>query len=66
VRFARDGAQLGSVRIRHIVRGRRITLRLPLHESRRLARRASGLRVTVTALPSLGRVQRSLRYTVRG
>jgi hemolysin type calcium-binding protein len=66
VRFARDGAQLGVVRIRHIVRGRRITLRLPLHDSRRLARRASGLRVTVTALPALGSVRWSLRFTVRG
>jgi hypothetical protein len=66
VRFTRDGAELGVMRIRNIVRGRRITLKLPLHESRRLARRASGLRVTVTALPTLGSVRRSLRFTVRG
>jgi hypothetical protein len=66
VRFARAGAVLGTTRIRSIVRGRTITLKLPLHDSRRLARRASGLPVTVTAIPSLGAVQRLLRFTVRG
>jgi type 1 fimbria pilin len=66
VRFSRAGAQLGTMRIRNIVRGHTITLKLPLTMSRRLAQRASGLPVTVTAIPSLGAVQRLLRFTVRG
>jgi len=66
VRFSRAGAQLGTMRIRNIVRGRTITLKLPLTSSRRLAQRASGLPVTVAAIPSLGAVQRLLTFTVRG
>jgi hypothetical protein len=66
VRFARAGAVLGTMRVANIVRGHTITLKLPLTSSRRLARRASGLPVTVAAIPSLGAVQRLLTFTVRG
>jgi RTX calcium-binding nonapeptide repeat (4 copies) len=66
VRFARAGAVLSTMGIRNIVRGHTITLKLPLTSSRRLAQRASGLPVTVTAIPSLGAVQRLLTFTVRG
>jgi hemolysin type calcium-binding protein len=66
VRFSRAGGVLGTMRIRNIVRGHTITLKLPLTSSRRLAQRASGLPVTVAAIPSLGVVQRLLTFTVRG
>jgi hypothetical protein len=66
VRFTRPGAVLGTMTIRSIQRGSTITLTLPLHSSRPLARRRSGLAVTVTALPVYGAVARSLRFTVRG
>jgi RTX calcium-binding nonapeptide repeat (4 copies) len=66
VRFARGGALLGVVPIRNVARGHTVTLKLPLTSSRALARRASGLAVTVTALPALGAVRRLLRFTVRG
>lgn len=66
VRFTRPGALLGTMPIRSLGRGRTITLKLPLTSSRALARRASGLPVTVTALPVYGAVQRVLRFTVRG
>jgi hypothetical protein len=66
VRFARaDGFAMGTQRVR-VPRGRTITLRLPLHQSRTLARRAAGLSVVVTALPDRGRVTRALRFRVRG
>lgn len=66
VRFTRPGGLLGTMRIGSIGRGRTVTLRLPLHDSRTLARRSHGLAVTVTALPVYGAVARSLRFTVRG
>jgi hemolysin type calcium-binding protein len=66
VRFTRPGAVLGVMGIASIARGRTVTLRLPLHNSRALARRARGLAVTVTALPVYGAVARALRFTVRG
>jgi hemolysin type calcium-binding protein len=66
VRFTRPGGLLGIMRIGNIARGRTVTLRLPLHDSRALARRARGLAVTATALPVYGAVARALRFTVRG
>jgi RTX calcium-binding nonapeptide repeat (4 copies) len=66
VQFTRPGGLLGTMRIGSIGRGRTVTLKLPLHQSRALARRAHGLAVTATALPVNGAVSRSLRFTVRG
>ncbi|MBS1870330.1 MAG: calcium-binding protein [Actinobacteria bacterium] len=66
VRFTRgDGAPMGTQRVR-IPRGGTIGLRLPLRSSRALARRAAGLPVVATALPSRGHVVRSLIFRVRG
>jgi Ca2+-binding RTX toxin-like protein len=66
VRFARgDGIAMGTQRVR-VPRGGAITLRLPLHQSRALARRAAGLSVVATALPDRGHVLRSLTFRVRG
>lgn len=65
VRFTRgDGFAMGTQRVR-VPRGGAVTLRLPLHQSRALARRASGLSVLATALPDRGHVVRSLRFRVR-
>jgi hypothetical protein len=66
LRFARGGVVMATQRIANIARGHTITMRLPLTTSRPLARRPGGLAMTVTALPSRGRVQRSLLFTVRG
>jgi Ca2+-binding RTX toxin-like protein len=66
VRFARaDGVAMGTQRVR-VPRGGTSTLRLPLHQSRALARRAAGLSVVATALPDRGRVIRALTFRVRG
>lgn len=66
VRFTRfDGVAMGAQRVR-IARGGTIAVRLPLTSSRTLARRASGLPLTATALPDWGRVTRVLRFRVRG
>jgi len=66
VRFTRsDGVAMGTQRAR-VPRGGTITLRLPLHSSRALARRPGGLSLTATALPDRGDVERSLRFRVRG
>lgn len=66
VRFTRfDGFPMGAQRVT-IPRGRAVTVRLPLTSSRALARRRSGLPLTVTALPAWGHVTRDLRFTVRG
>jgi hypothetical protein len=66
VRFTRgDGFAMGTQRVR-VPRGGTITLRLPLHQSRALARRATGLSVVATALPDRGAVVRALRFRVRG
>ncbi len=66
VRFTRfDGFAMGTQRVT-IPRGRAIALRLTLTSSRALARRPSGLRLTVTALPDWGRVTRDLHVIVRG
>jgi hypothetical protein len=66
VRFARsDGFAMGTQRVR-VPRGGTISLRLPLHQSRALARRSAGLSVVATALPDRGQVVRSLKFRVRG
>jgi len=66
VRFTRsDGFAMGTQRVR-VPRGGTITLHLPLHQSRALARRAAGLSVVATALPSRGHVVRALKFRVRG
>jgi len=66
VRFTRsDGRAMGAQRVR-IPRGSSIALRVPLTSSRALARRATGLSLTVTALPDRGHVTRVLRFRVRG
>jgi len=66
VRFTRaDGVAMGAQRVR-VPRGGTITLHLPLHSSRALARRSAGLSVVATALPSRGHVTRALRFRVRG
>jgi RTX calcium-binding nonapeptide repeat (4 copies) len=66
VRFTRaDGFAMGAQRVR-VPRGGSITLHLPLHQSRALARRAAGLSLVATALPSRGHVVRSLKFRVRG
>jgi hypothetical protein len=66
VRFARsDGFAMGTQRVR-VPRGGTITLHLPLHQSRALARRAAGLSVVATALPDRGQVMRALKFRVRG
>jgi hypothetical protein len=66
IRFTRsDGVAMGVKRV-SVPRGGAIVLRLPLNNSRALARRSSGLSLTATALPDRGDVQRSLRFTVRG
>jgi RTX calcium-binding nonapeptide repeat (4 copies) len=66
VRFARsDGFAMGTQRV-SVPRGGTITLRLPLHQSRALARRAAGLSVVATAMPDRGHVTRTLRFRVRG
>jgi hypothetical protein len=65
VRFTRAGAEMGVRRVT-VPRGGTITLRLPLFESRALARRAGGLAITATALPDRGDVERKLIFRVRG
>ncbi|HEU4703909.1 MAG TPA: hypothetical protein VFS37_15620, partial [Conexibacter sp.] len=66
VRFTRaDGFAMGTQRV-SVPRGGTITLRLPLHQSRALARRAAGLSVVATALPGRGHVTRALTFRVRG
>jgi RTX calcium-binding nonapeptide repeat (4 copies) len=66
VRFARSGGTaMGTQRVK-VPRGGAISLRLPLHDSRALARRAAGLTVLATALPDRGHVVRTLRFRVRG
>jgi hypothetical protein len=66
VRFTRmDGFTMGTQRVR-VPRGGTITLRLPLHQSRALARRSAGLSLTATAIPDRGQVLRVLRFRVRG
>jgi hypothetical protein len=66
VRFTRsDGFDMGTQRV-SVPRGGTITLRLTLDRSRALARRAAGLAVVATALPSRGHVSRALRFRVRG
>ncbi|MGN6188257.1 MAG: hypothetical protein ACTHOE_05115 [Conexibacter sp.] len=66
VRFTRgDGAAMGTQRVR-VPRGGAITVRLPLRQSRALARRAGGLAIVATALPARGHVVRTLTFRVRG
>lgn len=65
VRFTRSGAEMGVRRV-SVPRGGAIAVRLPLSESRTLARRAEGLTVTATAIPDRGSVERSLTFRVKG
>jgi hypothetical protein len=65
VRFSRGGTVLASMRV-SFAHGRTLTLKVPLTSSRSLARRASGLALTVTAQPAVGAVRRFLRFRVRG
>ncbi len=65
VRFARGNVVMGTQRVT-IKRGGTRTLTVPLTSSRALARRSSGLAMTVTALPSRGNVARALHFSVRG
>jgi RTX calcium-binding nonapeptide repeat (4 copies) len=65
VRFTRAGSEMGVRRV-SVPRGGAITVRLPLSESRGLARRAQGLTITATALPDRGSVQRALTFRVKG
>lgn len=65
IRFTRPGAEMGVRRV-SIARGKAIIVRLPLSQSRALARRPQGLTVTATALPGRGDVQRSFTFRVRG
>jgi hypothetical protein len=66
VRMTRGAALIGSRRI-DLARGRALSWRVPLTASRSLARRAGGLDVTVTAIPTRGQgVRRDLRFNVKG
>lgn len=67
VRMTRAGNYAMGARRIALSRGRELTWRVPLTASRSLARRAGGLDVTVTAIPTRGRgVRRDLRFNVRG
>lgn len=66
VRMTR-GSYLMGQRTIDMPRGRVIDWRIPLTASRNLARRAGGLPVTVTAVPTRGAgVRRDLLFTVKG
>jgi len=66
LRIARGGGPALLTRRVRIPRGRVQTVRLPLHASRGLARRAGGLAIAVTATPDRGHVTRVLRFRVHG
>lgn len=66
VRMSRGPYVMGTRTIA-LARGRSLTWRVPLTASRSLARRAGGLDVVVTAIPTRGQgVRRDLRFNVRG
>lgn len=67
VRLTRAGGFEMGKRSISLARGRQLTWRVPLTASRSLARRAGGLAVTVTAVPTRGAgVRRDLHFTVKG
>jgi hypothetical protein len=67
LRMTRAGGFEMATRNLTLSRGRTYTWRVPLTSSRSLARRAGGLSVTVSALPSRGEgVRRDLSFTVKG
>lgn len=67
VRMTRAGNYAMGARRIALSRGRELTWRVPLTASRSLARRAGGLDVTVTAIPTRGQgVRRDLRFNVKG
>ncbi|HST38719.1 MAG TPA: hypothetical protein VLK58_04385 [Conexibacter sp.] len=67
VRMTRAGNYAMGARRIALARGRELTWRVPLTASRSLARRAGGLDVTVTAIPTRGQgVRRDLRFNVKG
>lgn len=67
VRMTRNGGVAMAQRSIRLARGRALTWRVPLSSSLPLARRAGGLAVTVSAIPTRGDgVRRDLRFTVRG
>jgi hypothetical protein len=67
LRMVRAGGAEMARRTIEEPRGRTIVWRVPLTSSLSLARRAGGLPVTITALPTRGAgVRRDLRFTVRG
>ncbi|MDO8213262.1 hypothetical protein [Conexibacter sp. CPCC 206217] len=62
----RGATEMGTRTI-ELSRGRELTWRVPLTASRSLARRAGGLDVTVSAIPTRGQgVRRDMRFNVRG
>jgi len=67
LRMARAGGfEMATKRV-NLARGRTFSWRVPLTASRSLARRAGGLTVTVSALPTRGEgVRRDLSFTVKG
>jgi RTX calcium-binding nonapeptide repeat (4 copies) len=67
LRMVRSGGFAMATKKVDLARGRTLTWRVPLTSSRSLARRAGGLGVTVSALPSRGAgVRRDLAFTVKG
>ncbi|ADB52602.1 calcium-binding protein [Conexibacter woesei] len=66
LRMTRGSYVMGQRSV-ELPRGRVSTWRIPLTSSRSLARRAGGLAVTVTAIPTRGAgVRRDLSFTVKG
>lgn len=66
LRMTRGSYVMGQRSV-ELPRGRVSTWRIPLTSSRSLARRAAGLAVTVTAIPTRGSgVRRDLTFTVKG
>lgn len=66
LRITRGGSEMAK-RSLSLARGRTTTWRVPLTGSRTLARRAGGLPVVVSAIPSRGAgVRRDMSFTVKG
>jgi hypothetical protein len=64
--MTRGGTDMGARSI-DLPRGRELTWRVPLTSSRNLARRAGGLDVTVSAIPTRGEgVRRDMTFNVKG
>ncbi|MBB4664138.1 hypothetical protein [Conexibacter arvalis] len=67
LRMTRAGGFAMATKRVSLARNRTMTWRVPLTSSRSLARRAGGLAVTVSALPTRGEgVRRDLAFTVKG